>query len=67
MIMACDICCKTGTTLADLLAVYQTPDIKSICPDCETIVNQKHRSLLHMVLRIKSALMKRFLSERKKK
>lgn len=63
--MACDICGKTGTPLADLLTAYQTPDIKSICPECEGIVNRKHGKLLSMVLNIKTDLLKRFLRQQK--
>jgi len=63
--MACDICGKTGTRLADLLDAYKTPDIQQICPDCETIVNRKNSKLLTMVLNIKTDLLKRFIRERK--
>ncbi len=37
--MACDICGKVGTSLTPLHGIYQTDDIKDICPDCEKIVN----------------------------
>jgi hypothetical protein len=63
--MACDICGKTGTTLIDLLAQYQTSDIKAICPDCESVVNRTNGRLLSMVLKIKSELLKRFMREKK--
>ncbi|MEO8153602.1 MAG: hypothetical protein ABI605_11070 [Rhizobacter sp.] len=63
--MACDICGKNGTSLVDLRDTYQTSDIKAICPECETIVNRKSRSLLSMVLNIKTALLLRFMRERK--
>jgi hypothetical protein len=63
--MACDICGKTGTSLVDLRAEYQTDDIKAICYDCERIVNNKNGKLLSMVLNIKSDLMKRFMWEKR--
>lgn len=65
--MACDICGKTGTPLADLLAAYSTDDIKQICPDCESVVNRKNGALLSLVLNIKTDLLKRFIREKKRK
>lgn len=64
--MACDICGKTGTALADLLQTYQTTDIKSICPECERVVNAKSGKLLDFVLNMKTKLLKRFMAELKK-
>lgn len=65
--MACDICGKTGTTLADLRESYQTADIKAICPECESIVNNKREKLLTVVLNMLSVLLKRFMVEKRAK
>lgn len=61
--MACDICGKTGARLNDLRDAYQTDDIKSICPECEKIVNKKHDELLDFALNMKRSLFQRFLCE----
>ena len=65
--MACDICGKTGTSLADLLESYQTADIKAICPDCEKVVNNKKSKILSMVLNMLADLLKRFIKEKRAK
>ena len=63
--MACDICGKKGTSLTDLLDQYQTDDVKSICPECEKVVNGKNSRLLTFAFKIKAALLKRFIAERR--
>lgn len=65
--MACDTCGKTGEPLVDLLSTYQTRDVKSICYECEKVVNAQHGRLLSMVLNIKTALLKRFIAQRCRK
>ena len=65
--MACDICGKTGTSLSDLREIYQTDDIKSICPDSETGVNKQLNSLQTMTGRLQCVLPKRFMGERKER
>jgi len=65
--MACDICGKTGTPLADLLESYQTDDIKAICPECESIVNKKRGKLQSMVFNMLAVLLKRFMVEKRAK
>lgn len=65
--MACDICGKTGTPLGELINLYQTDDIKAICPDCEKVVNKQLRSIQAMTVRIQKALLRRFMAERKTK
>lgn len=59
--MACDICGKTGGNLVDLLKTYQTEDIKSICNECERVVNDKHSKLMTFVLNVKKVLLLRFI------
>ena len=65
--MACDICGKTGTPLSDLRGIYQTDDIKAICPDCEKVVNKQLDSIQSMTGRLQRALLKRFMGERKER
>lgn len=65
--MACDICGKIGTPLNDLREIYQTDVIKSICPDCEKVVNKQLDSIQSMTGRMSCALLKRFMSERKER
>lgn len=61
--MACDICGKVGTELADLLTSYQTAEIKAICPSCEKIINTKNGKLLDLVLNIKRKLFVEFITQ----
>jgi hypothetical protein len=65
--MACDICGKTGTPLSDLREIYQTDDIKSICHDCEKVVNKQLGSIQSMTGRLQRVLLKRFIGERKER
>lgn len=65
--MACDICGKTGTPLSDLREIYQTDDIKSICHDCEKVVNKQLDSIQSMTGRLQRVLLKRFMGERKER
>lgn len=65
--MACDICGKSGTSLNDLLTLYQTDDIKAICSDCEKVLNKQLRSIQSMTVRMQCGLLKRFITERKTK
>ena len=62
--MACDICGKRGTVLADLRQIYQTDDIKSICPECETAVNGKLSALQKWTSTLIRRLLKLFMRER---
>ena len=65
--MACDICGKTGTSLNSLREIYQTSDIKAICPDCEKVVNKQLNSIQSMTGRMGRVLLKRFMGERKER
>ena len=65
--MACDICGKTGAPLSDLREIYQTDEIKVMCPDCETVVNKQLNSIQSMTGRLQRALLKRFMGERKER
>ena len=65
--MACDICGKTGTPLADLLDGYKTDDIQAICPECETIVNAHKRKLQKWTFTLLARLLKQFMRARKDK
>ena len=65
--MACDICGKTGTPLSDLREIYQTDEIKVMCPECEKIVNKQLCSIQSMTGRLQRALLKRFMGERKER
>lgn len=61
--MACDICGDNRAPLNDLLPVYQTSDIRQVCPGCEKIVNKQHSRLREMLVsRMLPALTKRFIS-----
>lgn len=61
--MACDICGKTGVYLNDLLGIYQTDEVKSICSDCEKVVNVQLRKIQKMTLKMHIHLLKRFILE----
>ena len=63
--MACDICGKVGTPLTDLLAQYQTDEIKAICPACESAANQKSSALLAFALKLRAEWLKRWVAERR--
>lgn len=65
--MACDICGKTGTSLIDLLSIYETPEIKQICPKCESDVNTHLGKLKRMTNKMNRSWLKRFMLIRKEK
>lgn len=60
--MACDICGKVGTTLTPLRDIYQTDDIKDICPDCEKIVNAQLNKIQASHGQAQRSLLKRFMT-----
>lgn len=62
--MACDICNRRGTQLTNLRECFATKDIHAICPDCERAVNQHLSKLDSMWVRMRTALLNRFMSER---
>lgn len=59
--MACDICGKTGTSLTDLLDIYQTDDIKQMCPDCAKVVNKHLGKIQSSAGKIQRSLLKSFM------
>ena len=65
--MSCDICGKVGTELVPLLESYKTPEIAAICPECRDVVDRQLRKVKCMTYRIRDALLKRFMTERKGK
>ena len=65
--MACDICGKVGTPLADLLEPYQTDEIKAICPECEKVVNDQKRKLQSWTSTLLARLLKQFMRARRNK
>ena len=65
--MACDICGKVGTPLADLLDSYKTDEIKAICPECEKIVNAQKRKLQSWTFTLLERLLKQFMLVRRGK
>lgn len=62
--MACDICGKRGTSLAELRSVYQTDEIKAVCPDCEKVINGKLSALQKWASTAVRQLLKLFIRER---
>ena len=65
--MACDICGKTGTCLSDLKTYYQTDDIKQICLDCGTDVNNHLSKLREMNQKMNEHWIKKFIITMKSK
>ncbi len=59
--MACDICGKTGTRLEDLLSIYQTDDIKQICPECGKDVNKQLDKIKKLTSGLTRTFLKRFM------
>ncbi len=62
--MACDLCGAKGTPLNDLRDQFATDDIRAVCPKCERVINQHLSKIDSMWVRMRSALLKRFMSER---
>lgn len=60
--MACDICNKKGTTLTNLRDCYQTEEIKSICPECESVVNKQQEKIMSVTWKINMQWMKEFMT-----
>ena len=64
---SCDVCgCRTEI-LIELREIYQTNEIREICPDCEKIVNKKLSALQSAVSQIQLGWMKRFMENIKNK
>jgi hypothetical protein len=60
--MACDTCGKVGTDFNDLREIYQTSEVKSICPDCEKVINKQLGKLQAAASNIQINLLKRFIN-----
>lgn len=65
--MACDICGKTGVTLVDLRANYQTEHIKQVCSECESTVNDHLWELRRLSAKMNERWFKRFIINLKHK
>jgi len=63
--MACDLCSKTGTYLTDLKVEYQTEDIKQVCSDCGTLINDHLWNLRKLSNKVNQSFLKRFMTEKK--
>ena len=63
--MACDICDKRGTSLQDINIDYQTSDIKCICSNCATLVNDHLWKLRAMSRKQENIFLKLFMKEKK--
>lgn len=63
--MACDICGKTGNTHINLREIYQTDYIKSVCPDCEQVINKRLNKVRSVTQNILVDLMKRSWAKRR--
>ena len=37
--MACDICKNNTKSLVDLREIYQSEEVRQVCPDCEKVLN----------------------------
>lgn len=59
--MSCDVCGCRSEKLIPLRDIYQTEEIKELCPDCEKIVNKKLSALQSAVSQIQRGWMKRFM------
>lgn len=64
--MSCDICGSKDKPLEALRDIYQTDDIKSVCPDCLTIANKELAKLNSWTYRVRNVLLKRVLAQRRK-
>lgn len=67
--MRCDTCGKelTYIDLRDLREIYQTKEIKKICPECETILNGHLRQLRRLTDKIRNNFMERTILNLKNK
>lgn len=65
--MSCDMCQKTGTELNSLLGIYQTDEIKMLCPECEKIITKQLKRAQSVAHNIQCGLLKRFMAEFRKK
>lgn len=62
--MACDVCGAKGTSLNNIREQFATDDVRAVCPNCERVINSHLSKLDGMWVRMRSALLKRFMSER---
>ena len=62
--MACDICDKKVTPLEDIVPDYQTKDIKCVCAECASRVNDHLWKLRAMSRKQENVFLKLFMKER---
>lgn len=43
--MACDICGNNTKPLEPLREIYQTAEVKQVCPDCTKVLNKELRKI----------------------
>ena len=39
--MACDICKNNTKSLVDLREIYQTEEVRQVCPDCNKVLDKE--------------------------
>lgn len=59
---ACDICGAQDQALVDLLAEYQTRDIKEICHPCEAAVNDQLWKIRMLSVKMNTSMLQRFMN-----
>jgi protein-arginine kinase activator protein McsA len=59
--MSCDTCGKATTGLTELVAHYQTENIKMVCDDCLRVLNKQHSDIMSATSKIGKSWMRSFI------
>lgn len=50
--MACDICKNNTKSLVDLREIYQTEEVRQVCPDCNKVLDKELSKIQSAVVNI---------------
>jgi len=56
--MTCDICKCNTKSLTDLQEIYQSAEVKQVCPDCEKVLDKELRKIQSAVTNIQIGWLK---------
>jgi hypothetical protein len=58
----CNVCgCPAATS--PLMSEFQSLDIRDVCPECETLIDQHHSTLVGYVASVRAAKLSQFIEQ----